>query len=380
MKVSTTLHFEIVDTPVLLDAAVEAMAASNAIAIDTESNSLHHYPEQLCVIQVATPRKTYVIDPLSLNDLGPVSTVLSNPSITKVIHGADYDVRSLDRHYGFRVQNLYDTGVAARFTGATRFGLAALVQDLTGTAMTKSKKLQLTDWGQRPLSPAALDYAVNDVVHLFALHRILAERLQSLGRTAWVAEECCRLEGVRHTVPDLEAAYLSIKGAERLSPRNLAVLRSLYLFREEEARRRHRPPFFIIPDTALVFFAANPTVTSLDVPGLAAANLQRVGRGILQAMREGLAASPVYRPPALPYVRPARDQIERLGALKEWRASLGASLSLDPPLLWPAASLERLARSPGSYDVEVASPDVRQWQREEFAPSLLACLERLPRY
>jgi ribonuclease D len=240
-----------------------------------------------------------------------------------------------------------------------------------GIAIIKSKRLQLTDWGQRPISPAALDYAATDVLYLLDLQRILAGRIESLRRTAWVAEECCRLEGVRYAEPDRETAYLSIKGAEELDPRSLAVLRCLYLFREKEARRRSRPPSFVMPDTALMSLAASPTTTNLDVPGLGPNGLQRLGRGIREALREGLAAAPVHRPPAPRYVRPGRDEMERLSRLREWRASLGASLSLDPSLLWPTPSLERLAAAPDSYDVEIASSVIRQWQRRS---SVLRCL------
>jgi ribonuclease D len=95
------------------------MAGSQTIALDTESNSFHHYPEQLCLIQIAAGNKFYVIDTISLKEPVPIKTVLLDDSIMKVVHGADYDIRSLDRHYGFHIHNLYDTSIAARFTGIT---------------------------------------------------------------------------------------------------------------------------------------------------------------------------------------------------------------------------------------------------------------------
>jgi len=157
----------------------------------------------------------------------------------------------------------------------------------------------LVDWGRRPLSDEALYYAATDVRHLLALQETLDQRLQSLGRTAWVAEECARLEEVRYTAPDLENAYLSVKGAKNLDGRGFAILRSLFLFREEEARRQHRPPFFVMPDVALIYLATTPTVAFSEVPGLGQAGMRRFGRGLQQALRDGLAAPPIHSPPPM---------------------------------------------------------------------------------
>jgi ribonuclease D len=378
VNISLPLPVEIVSQSVQLDVAVQAMADSRAIALDTESNSFHHYPEQLCLIQIATLHKVYIIDTISLKELVPLKGVLVDDSIEKVVHGADYDIRSLDRHYGFPIRNLYDTNIAARFVGITQFGLAALLKDLLGITIHKSKRLQRTDWGRRPLSADALDYAITDVRHLLALRETLDQRLQALGRTAWVAEECSLLEAVRYTEPNLETAYLSIKGAKNLDGRSLAILQSLFLFREKEARRQHRPPFFVIPDAALISLATSPRATLSEVPGLRQTGLRRFGIGLQQALRDGLIASPIHRPPTMTAKRLSQEQTQRLSRLKAWRASLSATLSLDPSLLWPTVSLERLAKAPGTLDVEFMSTNIRRWQRDQFASSLHAYLESLP--
>ncbi len=378
MTVSLPLPVEIVSQSAQLDVAVQGMAGSRAIALDTESNSFHHYPEQLCLIQIATRHKVHIIDTISLKELAPLKEVLVDDSIKKVVHGADYDIRSLDRHYGFRIRNLYDTNIAARFAGITQVGLAALIKDLLGVNIHKSKRLQRADWGRRPLPADALDYAITDVRHLLALRETLDQRLQSMGRTAWVAEECARLEEVRYTAPNLETAYLSVKGAKNLDGCGLAILQSLFLFREKEARRQRRPPFFVIPDAALISLATSPTETLSEVPGLGQTGLQRFGRGLQQALRDGLAAPPIHRPPPMTAERVSHEQIQRLSRLKAWRASLSATLSLDPSLLWPTASLERLAKAPDTLGVELTSANIRRWQRDHFASSLHAYLESLP--
>jgi len=373
---SLLLPVEIVSRPAQLDVAVRGLVGSHAIALDTESNSFHHYPEQLCLIQIATLHKVYIIDTISLKELDPLKEVLVDDSIKKVIHGADYDIRSLDRHYGFSIRNLFDTSIAARFIGITQFGLAALTRDLLGITINKSKRLQRADWGRRPLSAEALEYAATDIRHLLTLRETLDQRLQTLGRTAWVAEECARIEEVRYTTPNLDIAYLSVKGAKDLDGRGLAVLQSLFLFREEEARRQHRPPFFVVPNATLIFLATSPEATLSEVPGLGQTGLKRFGQGLQQALRNGITAPPIHRPRPIKAVRASEEQVQRLSRLKEWRTSLGSSLSLDPSLLWPLTSLERLAKAPDTLSVELTSDEIRHWQRDVVASSLQACLSQ----
>jgi len=373
---SLPLPVEIVSRPAQLDVAAREMVGSHTIVLDTESNSFHYYPEQLCLIQIATRHKVYIIDTISMKELAPLREVLIDDSIKKVIHGADYDIRSLDRHCGFRIRNLFDTSIAARFTGITQFGLAALTRDLLGITINKSKRLQRADWGRRPLSAEALEYAATDVRHLLALREILDQRLRTLGRAAWVAEECAKIEEVRYTTPNLETAYLSVKGAKDLDGHGLAVFQSLFLFREEEARRQHRPPFFVLPDATLIFLAASPEAALSEVPGLGQTGLKRFGQGLQQALHNGITAPPIHRPRPIKAIRANKEQVQRLSRLKEWRTSLGSRLSLDPSLLWPLTSLERLAKAPDTLSVELNSDNIRHWQRDVVASSLQACLSQ----
>ena len=377
MTSSIPLPVEIVNRPAQLSASARELVGSHIIALDTESNSFHHYPEQLCLIQIASRHKVYIIDTISLHDLAPLRDVLADVSIKKVIHSADYDIRSLDRHSGLHIRNVFDTSIAARFTGITQLGLEALTRDLLGITINKSKRLQRADWGRRPLSAEALEYAATDVHHLIALKEILDQRLRTLGRETWVDEECTRIEEVRYTAPNLETAYLYVKGSKDLDGRELAVLQSLVLFREEEARRQHRPPFFVLPDATLIFLATNLQADLSEVPGLGQTGLKRFGQGLQQALHNGITAPPIHRPPPTKFVRTSEEEVKRLSHLKEWRTSLGSSLSLDPSLLWPLTSLERLAKAPDTLSVELTSDNIRHWQRDVIAPSLQTCLESL---
>ena len=342
------------------------------IALDTESNGFHRYPEKVCLIQVATPVGLYLIDTLAIEDLSPLGDVLADDTIEKIFHAADYDIRSLDRQWGFRVRNLYDTSIAARFTGLSRLGLGSVIQETFGIELPKEKRLQRADWSIRPLSLEALEYAASDIRHLLELREVLGQRLETLGRTEWVAEESARLAEVRHTPADPETAFLSMKGSGALDGRGLAVLKALDSFREVEARRRGVPPFRVFADKTLLTLASDPAADLDTVPGLSRGVLRRMGRGLYTALGVGVNAPRVRRPPSGPRVVPVAGEPERLKALKAWRIEEGKRLELDPSVLWPLISLERLARAPESLEAEVEATEVRDWQRRHIALYLRA--------
>lgn len=310
-------------------------------------------------------------------DIAPLRNALSDDSIQKVIHGADYDLRSLDRHYGFHVSNVYDTTIAARFAGISEFGLASLTKDILGIDIGKSKRLQRADWGLRPLTDEAIEYAATDVLHLFSLREILNQRLGTLGRRTWVEEECRRLEKARYTTPDLDSAYLSIKGAKQLSGSSLAILKTLFLFRDKEALNQHRPPHFVMPNATLMYLAANPTADLSEIPGLGQTGLKRFGQDLHLAIKNGMTASPVHRTFSAKIERPNKETLHRLKQLKDWRTAMGTLLSLDPSLLWPTVSLERLSKTPDTFPSELLSDEIRQWQRQNIASSLSVILKSL---
>ncbi len=372
---------EIITQSSHLYAAVQEMGDSRAIAVDTEANSRHRYPEQLCLIQIATLNKIFIIDTILLKEIDSLRDILLDASIIKVFHTADYDILSLNRHFGFQIRGVFDAAIAARFTGISKFALAIILEDLLGITIQKNRRIQEGDWGRRPLSTEALEYAANDVRHLLALRDFLDKRLQELGRISWVTEECTRLEELRYEPWDLETAFLSLKGADKLDGSSLAILKSLYLFREKEALKQNRPPYYVIPHNTLLYLATNPEADLSKTPGLGKTGLKRFGQDLQEALEKGLVAAPIYRSSraiteelneeelqSLKLTRDERDQ--RLKRLKAWRTSIGILLSLDPSLVWPRVSLERLSRNPDTLEVELTSSDIRRWQHEQFASSL----------
>ena len=368
--------YSFLDKQQALDDAVEALASSSTVGVDTEADSRHHYPEKVCLLQLSDGERTYIVDPLAGLDYVALGRLFLDPALQKVLHGGDFDLRGLHRDFGFTFANCYDTSIAARFAGIERVGLASLLEELLDISIPKDQRLRRADWSRRPLQGDALAYAASDVVHLPTLRDVLDERLRALGRESWVAEECERLTEIRYVPPDPETAWMSVKGAHVLDGRGLAVLKPLHGFREAEALRLDRPPGYVLPAHALVHLAAHPDTAMEDVPGMSPTLVRRYGRGVRAAIKAGVASPPLRRPrPQQPlFPRMTKAESARLTQLKRWRANLGAELEVDPSILWPMRSLERLARAPESLDVECASVEVRAWQRERFAEPLRRAL------
>ncbi len=363
------------------------LARETELALDTESNSLYAYRERVCLIQIGTREETFLLDPLAVDDLSSLGRLLADPAITKVLHGSDYDLRSLNRDYGFTIQGLFDTQVAARFLGSTSPNLGSVLENSLGVSIPKSRRMQTSDWGSRPLSSMAIEYASNDVAYLIAVAANLREGLIKVGRLAWVEEECQRLQQTRYSPPQPpDVTFLRVKGSDRLTPRELAILKELFLDREQAAAQLGCPLFKVLSNEVLVQIAQSSATTSPSssegigngVAGLSPPLLRRWGALISAAIARGQQAPEYHRAP-----RERREGYwttetrERLQRFKQWRTARGEALGLDPALLWPAPSLERWAlHGPRPTDggenrqSPVDEPEVRAWQLREFGAEL----------
>jgi ribonuclease D len=367
-------------TPDALAALVRELRGIEALALDTEADSLHHYPERLCLLQVADASgQAWLVDPLALPDLEPLRPLCADRSTLKVFHGAENDVGHLKRRFGFAFAHISDTMLAARFLGLRELGLEALLTRYLDVTPVKSQ--QKADWARRPLTPAQEEYAVADVRHLIALHGRLLEELRAMGREAWLVEECEALaaQPVAERLAD-EDGYRRLRGASGLDPRGLAVLRALHQRRESWARAEHRPPFKVLsPETLVALAVARPrTRSALDgIPGLPPRLVERYGEGILEAIAEGLDAAlgGEPRPPRRrrPMVLPVVQQ--RAERLKQWRSVAAERTGLDPGVLLPQRLIDVLAPDPPA-DVQGlhAVPGLRRWRVETFGAEILTAI------
>jgi ribonuclease D len=359
-----------------LGALPPKLAALDEIALDTEGDSLHHYPERLALIQIGEPGGvTWFVDPLALSDLSPLAPLFAGARPRLLLHAGDNDLAHLKRRYRFTFGAIFDTSLAARFLGARGLGLDVLIRDYLGFELPPSR--QRDDWSARPLSPAQEHYAAADVQHLFALAERLRQELRRIGRLSWVDEECAALAAEppvdRVVDPD---AYLGLKGARELSPVGLTILRELHELREQLALAADRPPFKILAEATLVALAkaAPGDVTALaTVVGCTPRVIGRWGGAILDAIARGLNA-----PPAIPVAsRPHRRSLSSAGrrrveALRHWRAEAAPRIGLDPGVLLPNRLIHAIAEAgPRDLDALAGVGGVRRWRVEVLGTELI---------
>ncbi|MDQ3101420.1 MAG: ribonuclease D, partial [Bacteroidota bacterium] len=169
--------YDLITDPVVLADRAGKLAGSSILALDTEASSFHRYRERVCLIQISDREQTLLIDPLSISDLSPLRVLLADKKMEVVIHDADYDLRILARHHDIRVENVFDTLVAAELLNEPEIGLAALLGRYLGIEV--DKKFQKADWSRRPLPAPMLEYAAGDTSHLILLRDILADQLKA---------------------------------------------------------------------------------------------------------------------------------------------------------------------------------------------------------
>lgn len=367
----------LVETPAHLAEMLADLRQAPLIAVDTESNAFHAYRPRICLIQVADRAQEWVVDAKTLEDLTPLAELLNDPRSTKVLHAAEGDILALRRDFGWGIAPVFDTMIAARLLGIRRYGLADLLAELFNVRL--EKRFQRHDWGERPIPPAALRYAGADVRYLLPLHDILRERLEAEGRLEEAAEE---FERVSRAVPEErgfdEQGFWRIKGARDLPPRGRAVLRELYLFRDERARAQDRPPFKLLSDKTLVAIAARAPLdlNALRRLGLTPLQVDRYGNGILAAVRRGLHVQPPQPPRAGP--PPDPRIVARYEALREWRRRVAAARGVEPDVILPNAALRALAYAAPTTEPEVVRvAGLGPWKARAYAAELARILQEV---
>lgn len=247
---------EITDQDALHE-VVEALEGRPRFALDTESNSLHAYREQVCWIQLACEGRVFLLDTLRVPDLEKLEPFIIDPGVTKVLHGADYDMACLHRDFGWHFQGLFDTHVAAHLLGDEKLGLASLVEKWFGVELDKSLTCQ--DWAMRPLPEKLYRYLVEDVLYLERLHDELRALLEERDLLEEAEIEFTRVRDHRWDRPEDPdpEGFRRIKGAGALDHVGLGILRELYFWREEVARGRDVPPFKVLGNRQLLAIARN---------------------------------------------------------------------------------------------------------------------------
>jgi ribonuclease D len=354
----------VVDTEQKLQEFLPVLRDASWVAVDTEADSLHAYPEKVCLIQVSTTAGDRLIDPLAEMVLDPVLDALSGHQL--IMHGADYDLRLLRKHHEFVPNAIFDTMLAARLLGLLQFSLCHLVQTYLGVKLEKGP--QKANWAVRPLTERMERYARNDTHYLKPLSDQLKAELDAKGRLDWHRESCARLiaDSSQQRSVDLDAVW-RLRGSHLLGRPALAVLRELWRWREEEAVASNRPPFFILSHDLLVQVAAAAAGSRPVDPLLPRHLSERRRAGLAKAIARGLHLSLEEYPLILRSAgrRPSETQRRRFLELQKQRDFHAAGLGIDPTLIASRGTLSDLA-----HDWEAHAPGLMEWQRRLLLDSI----------
>ena len=356
----------------------EGLRGVSSLAVDTEFIRERTYYPRLCLIQLAAPGLLAVVDPLAVDDLGPLWRVLTaGPEL--VLHAAGQDLEIMQRLAGRLPASHFDTQVAAAFLGyGDSISHAKLIERVVRVTLKRSEAY--TDWARRPLSDEQTEYALDDVRYLLECAETLRTQLAERNRRTWVEEELERVMRGVNASPDPDQMWRRVSGARSLTGRGLAILARAAAWREREALRRDIPRQRVVADRVLIEIARRAPKRQAQVErlrGLHPREAQRSAATIVALVREALESDPTTWPEARkPRPRGGEQTVEILASLLDAVVrTRAAELELAPRLLAKRADLERLVRQEIDADAKQDGiPVLAGWRRENVGEQLLALL------
>jgi len=346
-----------------------ALERCGPIGLDTEFMRERTFFPGLCLLQLAAGAQIWCVDTLRCGSLDPLVPALTAPGAPKIIHSARQDLEAFYLNVKRVISPIFDTQIAAGCIGLKpQIGYADLVKTLLDVSLAKGQTR--TDWSRRPLTPAQLEYAADDVAYLNEVADRLRERLRALGREQWAIEDCRALEDPSLYEPDPADAWKRLRSLHKLPPAMRARAKVLAVWREKTARLRNLPRGWILDDEALFNIAESLPATPA---ALAAALSSRRPMSetpaleLFEALRESASGAMDTAPAA--DLRPTPEQkalADRLARVVDTHA---AALEISAEILATRGELKALAM--GARDVAV----LKGWRRPEIGEKLLAALE-----
>lgn len=381
MHENQTLKYTIINDRAELAAQVQRLQKHKVIGVDLEADSLYHFKEKVCLLQIAAGSLNIVIDPLQIKDLAALKPLFKSYNIQKVFHGADYDIRSLFRDFKITVNNLFDTQLACRFLGMHETSLEAVIRRWFHISL--NKKYQRKNWSKRPLPDEMVAYAAEDVQYLVPLAQKLTSRLKKKGRLSWVQEECEYLSKVRPVSNDSAPLYLHFKGAGSLDPRSLAILEALLQLRRKIAQKKDRPLFKVIQNKILLNLAIEKPLSIKHLENMALLSPNQIkmyGQQLLKAIRSASKMAseslPTYPRKKAPPIAPRVGR--RVKELKDWRDSQAQKQKIDPPLLFTNTLISAIAlQNPKTLNALADIKEIKNWQRKVFGKEIVDIMSKL---
>ena len=365
---------QIVTRPEELIAACGHLGQHRRFGFDTEFVGEETYHPRLCLVQVATDDRLYLIDPLSVGPLDIFWNLIVDPANLVIVHAGREEIRLCKLWTGRVPGNLFDLQIAAGLVGlAYPLGHGTLVNQVLGGYVAKGETL--TEWRDRPLSPKQIRYAFDDVRHLLALWQRLSEQLTELGRVEWAREEFSRLAVIATPVGASDERWRKLRGVGSLDRRGLAIVRELNRWRDEAAEQTNRPVRSIVRDDLLIEIARRSPSREGDLRVIRGLPRRFVG-SILEVVKSAQAI-PLEECPAVFEREQDPPQAAILAsALSAVLGHVCAQMRLAPNLVANNQDIKLLVRTHlQNGQVPVESPLAVGWRSRSILPELMAFLE-----
>jgi len=371
--------YTLINTKTDLEKITRNLKKEKSIAVDVEADSMYHFKEKVCLIQLATKKEHVVIDPLQIQDLSSLNILFLNSDIKKIFHGADFDVRSLYRDFNIKIKNLFDTQLASMFLGIRETSLAAVIKERFKISL--DKRYRKKDWSKRPLPENMIEYAVKDTIYLIKLADILDKELKKIGSSSWVHEECEILSKVRPSLPNSEPLFMRFKGSGRLNSKSLAVLEALLQLRLSIAEKKDRPLVKIIGNNSIIKIVKEKPVNLRQLEktkALSQKQIEMYGDAIVRVVKNSLmlpaANLPVY-PRRKAQILPPEVPL-RAKAIKCWRDSKAQELELDSAIVCNKSIINSIAIQNPVYLKDLLKiKEMKKWQKKEFGRDIVSILK-----
>ncbi|MBI1820462.1 MAG: HRDC domain-containing protein [Nitrospirae bacterium] len=370
----TALPYRYITLPEERDEAILRLSSHPVIGVDIEGDSLYHYQDKVCLVQISGGEENFIFDPLLLDTIEPLSSLFKNEKIVKIFHGAEYDLISLKRDFGFTILTIFDTVLAARAVGIKAFSLQNLVSLYFNIALVKTH--QKANWSKRPISTDQLEYAYKDTSFLAGLYERLVAEVEKKGRQDQIQEECFLLqERVWEEKEFSSEKYFKIKGAKNLPEGSQKILRELVIAREQQAKDLDRPPFKVISNEDLFLLAKQPPHSLEELKVLFPRQTASVFRNPVFWLKTLSLGEKSHEPLPLKVKKggapPTPAQEKRFTELKKWRDAQAVEEGVEPAMIISTDVL----RSITSRDIH--SPErlsesglLRQWQIKRYGQKI----------
>lgn len=376
------MNYEYVDSDEKMAGMIAGLKTAKIVAIDTEADSLHHYYEKVCLIQLTFDERNFIVDPLGEIVLDSFLEAICDKDM--ILHDAGYDLRMMRSTFGFEPRGkIFDTMLAGQLIGYQSLGLAAMLERFFDVSISKIG--QRWDWSQRPLAVEKIRYAVCDTHYLPKLAEILADRLEKLGRLGWHEESC---ERMKESATQEKAAVdpdkvWRIKGSRHLDPFTLTMLQYIWHWRETQSQKADLPPFKIMINSAMIAFAG----WTAGHPNKPLGRGPRLPRNCV-GTRLRLLEKAIAKAHSLPESewqqhrkakggkKPSASAQHIAEAIKESCSEIGESLELAPQIIAPRAAINSIASArPGTLEEIMDCSGLTNWQSkliEEAAKNSIA--------